>query len=57
MTTNRAEVTDSVVVEVNGEQTADAPGVKGPDPDRLKGHSAEARAFDARLRKENGPTR
>jgi len=49
MVTNQSQVTDSVTVAVNGEQV----DAKGPDADRLKGHAAEARAFDARLRKEN----
>lgn len=51
MATSTAKVTDSVVVELNGEQA----DVKGPAPDRLRGHAAEVKAYAARLRKENGP--
>lgn len=47
MATSNAQVTDSVAVEVTNEDT------KGPDPDRLKGHAAQARAYTTRLRKES----
>lgn len=47
MATSKAKQTDSIEVEVNGE-----PAVKGPDPDRLADHKAEAKAFAARVKRE-----
>ncbi len=61
MATSRAKVDDYIVVEQNGVvtheggHTPDDPNEtpKGPDPDRLANHAAEAKAFVARLRKES----
>lgn len=49
MINEKAQLTDSIIVELNGVRT----DAKGPDPDRLADHAKERRAFANRLRKES----